>query len=49
MRGDGPVEPGLLLFNGVAMMQPSVINDGGCEKMVVWVRITPAGWMAIAA
>jgi hypothetical protein len=39
---------GVLAFNGLATMQPSVTHDGDREKMVVWVNITPAGRRAIA-
>jgi hypothetical protein len=39
---------GLLVFNGLATMKQSVTTDGGREKMVVWMKITPTGWKAIA-
>jgi hypothetical protein len=39
---------GVLVFKGLATMQPSVTHDGGREKVAVWVNITPAGRRAIA-
>jgi hypothetical protein len=37
-----------LVFKGLATMQRGITGTGGRSKKVVWVRITPAGWKAIA-
>jgi hypothetical protein len=47
-RGFSYDQLGLLVFDGLATMQPSVTDDGGRKKMVVWVNITGAGRRAIA-
>jgi hypothetical protein len=39
---------GVLVFNGLATMKPSITYDDGRKKTVVWVTITAAGRKAIA-
>jgi hypothetical protein len=48
-RGFSYDQLGVLVFNGLATMQPSVAHDGGREKIVVWVNITAAGRRATGA
>jgi hypothetical protein len=39
---------GALVFDGLALLSPTIIYDGGRERIVVWAQITDAGRRATA-